>query len=455
LAEQTIGPPPPFDELTPKERVSRLWAISAPIILALSSQNLLNIVDTWIVGQLGSRELAAVAMGASTNWMLSAFFIGVGAGVQAIVARRVGDGELDGAVGALNRALHFTVSLVVPFSFFAAFFSDQIMGWITTADDIDLVGTPYLAARLAGLSFVSANFAFRGYWNGLGLSRLYLRTLVIIHIINVILSYFLVFGAGDFTGWRVFGAGVGSTVAQAVGTIYYCYIASHHGVRTGFLKRSHSVSLRQLMKLGGPFGVQTLLFSVGFFIFFIITDHKGPRELGASQVLVTMSLVSILPGVGMGLGAASFIGQCLGANRPDDARKWGWLATKIAVLICGSIGIVETLTAETWMGWFIPNDPETAALGIPALQVIGMVMLLDAIGIVLSNCLVGAGATKLVLIWSVICQYGLFLPFAYLFAHVLDWSLAWMWVAFGIYRIVFAGVTVILWKGKRWQSIQV
>jgi len=455
LSEISIEPPPPFDDLTPKQRISRLWAISAPIILALSSQNLLNIVDTWIVGQLGSRELAAVAMGATTNWMLSAFFIGMGAGVQAIVARRVGEGQLDGAVGALNRALNFSLTLVVPFSLFATFFSDYIMDWITTADDIDLVGTPYLAARLSGLAFVSANFAFRGYWNGLSLSRLYLRTLVVIHLVNVVLSYLLVFGVGSFEGWDVFGAGMGSTIAQAVGTLYYCHIASRHGVRKGFLQKNHSVSLRQLIRLGGPFGIQTLLFSLGFFIFFIITDHVGPRELGASQVLVTMSLVCILPGVGMGLGVASFVGQCLGANRPKDARKWGWLAMKLAVGICGSIGLVTAATASLWMTWFIPSDPVAAAMGIPALQVVGLVMTLDAVGIVLSNAMVGAGATKLVLIWSVTCQYGVFLPLAYLSAIVLGWSLTWMWVAFAIYRITFSVISVILWRSKHWQSAKV
>ena len=94
-------------------------------------------------------------------------------------------------------------------------------------------------------------------------------------------------------------------------------------------------------------------------------------------------------------------------------------------------------------------------MGIPALQVVGLVMTLDAVGIVLSNAMVGAGATKLVLIWSVTCQYGVFLPLAYLSAIVLGWSLTWMWVAFAIYRITFSVISVILWRSKHWQSAKV
>lgn len=451
MFQTRIEAPAPYDELNPRERIGRVLAISVPIILALSSQNLLNIVDIWIVGQLGALELAAVALGSTTNWMLSAFFIGLGAGVQAIVSRRVGEGRLDDTVAALNRSIYFTLWIVVPFTLFVSAGSEFIMNAITTRPDIEHIGTPYLAARLAGIPFVAANFAFRGYWNGLGLSRLYMKTLVSIHILNIGLSFLLVFGIGSFDGFGVFGAGIGSTIAQAFGTAYYFHLARHHGVPKGFLRPGHSTSLRELLRLGVPFGIQSLLFSVGFLIFFIITDRIGAQELGASEVLVTMALVSILPGVGMGLGAASLVGQSLGAGRPDDARKWGWLAMIMGCVLCGGIGLIESITAPWWMHWFIPTDPEAAALGIPSLRIIGAIMAIDAIGIVLSNSMIGAGATTLVMITSVACQYFLFLPLAYAAGLVLGWGITWMWVAFAIYRFVFSAICMVLWRGKRWQ----
>lgn len=446
---------PALAGLTTRERIGQVLSISMPIILALTSQNLLNLVDTWIVGRLGSLALAAVALSATTNWVLSSFFIGLGSGVQAFVARRTGEGNLAGAVAALNSALLFSCVLVIPIAILTASFSDTLLGLITERPDVELVGTPYLAARLAGLPFLAANFAFRGYWNGLGLSRVYLRTILVIHTANVVISYVLVFGLLGFPELGVFGAGVGSTVSQAIGTLYYCHLARRIGSSDTFLRRRDVAPVRDLLRLGAPAGLQTLLFSTGFLLFFIITDRLGAKELGASQVLVTMALVSILPAVGFGLGGASLVGQALGAGRPRDARTWGWLTVATGCAMIGVIGGVEALTAGWWMHTFIPTDPQAAAMGVPALRVIGGIMVVDAVGVILSNTLIGAGSARAVMVWSVACQYGLFLPLAWTFGRTLGWGLVSLWVAFAIYRVIFAVAMALLWRGNKWQSVEI
>ena len=445
---------PPIASLSPRDRYGHALGIAVPIILALTSQNLLNIVDTWIVGRLGSLALAAVALAATTNWVLSSFFIGLGSGVQAYTARRVGEGDDSGTAAALNRCLRFVLTAVVPMAVVAAVFSDDLLDAISSRDDVVLTGTPYLAIRLAGIPFLAANFAFRGYWNGLSLSKIYLRTILVIHAANVVISYGLVFGAFGFPEWGVFGAGVGSTAAQAVGTAYYFFQARRVGAKGQFL-RGRTSSLRELLRLGAPAGLQTVTFSSAFLIFFAITDRVGAQELGASQVLVTMSLVSILPALGFGLGCASLVGQALGANRPDDARTWGWLAVRMGCVLSGAIGLGEIALAQPLMDFFIPGDPAAAAMGVPALRVIGAVMAVDAVGVILSNALIGAGAPKLVMTWSVATQYGIFLPVAWLMGLHYDMGLVWLWGAFGAYRLMFAGIMAIMWRGKSWQQARV
>lgn len=442
-------------DLPTRERYGQVLSISLPIILALTSQNLLNIVDTWIVGRLGSLALAAVALAGTTNWVLSSFFIGLGSGVQAFASRRLGQGDIRGAVGALNRSLLFIGTAVIPFALLASFAADELLQITTQRDDVLLAGTPYLSIRLAGIPFLAANFAFRGYWNGLSLSKLYLRTILLIHVTNVIVSYVLVFGLLGFPEMGVFGAGVGSTVAQAIGTIYYFYLARRQTSGDQFLKPGASSTLRELLRLGAPAGAQTLLFSTGFLIFFIITDKVGPKELGASQVLVTMALVSILPAVGFGLGGASLVGQALGASRPDDARKWGWLTVQLGCGLVGLIGLTEALAAPWLMETFIPTDPEAAALGIPALRIIGGMMVLDAVGVILSNTLIGAGAAKQVMYWSVATQYGVFLPVAWYAGLHLHVGLVGLWGAFAFYRILFGAAAVFMWRGDAWTRIKV
>ncbi|HIA03183.1 MAG TPA: MATE family efflux transporter [Myxococcales bacterium] len=452
---QNIAVVPIVADLSFRERCSHALGISVPIILALSSQNLLNVVDTWIVGQLGSLELACVALGSTINWVFCAFFIGMGGGVQAMVARRVGEDRADETIGVLNRSLFLILVAVIPLTLFVSIFSEWGLAATTSRDDILLVGDPYLCARLAGIPFVAANFSFRGYWNGLSLSRIYLRTLVFIHVINIGLTYVLVFGFAGIPAMGVFGAGISTTIAQALGTIYYCLQAGHVGPVKGFLKRGYQVSIRSLLRLGTPVGIQSLLFSLGFLIFFTITERLGTQQLGATQVLVTMALISILPGVGFGLGGASLVGQSLGAGRVEDARYWGWLCMAMAAISVGLIGLGEALTAPFWMNTFIATDPMAAQIGITPLRIIGSIMVFDVIGVVLMNTLIGAGATTTVMWWSALTQYGIMLPAAWYAALHTSYGLIGLWSAFAIYRVIFALSMVVIWKGNSWTKAQV
>ena len=440
----------PLSELNKRERGRQLAAFSLPIILALTSQNLLNIIDTWIVGQLGTLRLGAVALAGNVNWVLSSFFIGLGSGVQAYVSRKVGEDDLDGAVGALRRSLVFTVQTVIPFALLCAYLSDFAMTLLTNRGDTEILGTPYLAARLAGLPFLAANFAFRGYWNGLGLARIYLETIIVIHIVNVMWSMILVFGAGPIPPLGVFGAGVGSTIAQAVGTIYYVRLAMSRGPSQRFYNGGRKTALRSLLRLGAPAGLQSMLFSLGFLAFFWITDKLGPEALGASHVLVTFALVSILPSVGIGLGAASLVGQSLGAGRPTDARTWGWLALMAGTAFGLATGLLAIFVAPGLLSMFIGGDPETVALATMPLRIIGLVMIIDASGVVLSNTLIGAGAAKQVMVWSLATQWGVFLPVAWYFGLQAGHGLIALWIGFAIYRLIFGAAMVWAWKGDGW-----
>lgn len=452
---QKIRKVPPLAQLNNIERLQHLSAFSLPIILALSSQNLLNIIDTWIVGQLGTLRLGAVALGGNVNWVLSSFFIGLGSGVQAYVSRKVGEDDIDGAVGAVRRTLVFIAQVVVPFAVVTAIASNEIMSLLTGRGDTEILGAVYLAARLGGLPFLAANFAFRGYWNGLGLARVYLQTIIVIHAVNVVVSMVFVFGLGPIPAMGVFGAGMGSTIAQAIGTIYYLYLAMRNGPSERFRLGGQRTALRGLLKLGAPAGLQSMLFSLGFLMFFWITDKLGPSELGASQVLVTLALVSILPSVGIGLGAASLVGQSLGAGRLADARVWGWLALGAGIAFGLLTGVVAIIFAPELLSWFITNDPHTAALALTPLRLIGGVMIIDATGVVLSNTLIGAGAARQVMLWSVLTQWCVFLPIAWFAGLQAGYGLVALWVGFALYRLVFGGAMVKAWRGSAWQTMAV
>ena len=169
-------------------RLNRIFALSLPIIGGMASQNLLNLVDTAMVGFLGDAALAAVGIAGFVAFTCQALVLGISTGVQTTAARRKGEGRLDRAARSLNSAL-LLVAVIAPLMSLALIqFVEP--GFRVLNDDPDVVeqGIPYLEIRLTAIVFVGMNFAFRGYWNALDLSRLFMSTVIIMHVPNIVLN---------------------------------------------------------------------------------------------------------------------------------------------------------------------------------------------------------------------------------------------------------------------------
>ena len=438
-----------------RERRRRILTLALPIIGGMASQNVLNLVDTAMVGMLGAASLAAVGMGSFANFMAMAFITGLSAGVQAISSRRVGEGRLGDTACSLNAGLLIALAIAVPWSLLLFVYADRLFPFLVDDPEVVAQGVPYLRARLAGMAAVGMNFAFRGFWNGIGQSRRYLQTLVIMHICNVILNWLLIFGHLGFPALGATGAGIGTAISGFVGTAIYIYLALRHARGSGFLRSFlERKTIVSMLRLSVPAGLQSFFFAAGMTAFFWIIGRIGTAELAASNVLVQLLLVVILPGVGFGLATASLVGQALGRGETDDAVRWGWEVSRLAMVIVGAIALVGVVAPDLILGVFL-HEEETIALARLPLQILGASMAVDTLGGVLLNALLGAGASRLVMIVSVGLQWGVFLPVAYFLGPVLGFGLTAVWVAQVGYRVLQTVVFALIWKSRIWIAVDV
>jgi len=437
------------------DRRRRILSLALPIIGGMASQNVLNLVDTAMVGTLGAASLAAVGMGSFANFMAMAFIMGLSAGVQAIAARRVGEGRWDETACSLNAGLLIAVAIAVPWSTALLHFADRLFPFLVDDPEVVALGVPYFRARLAGMVAVGMNFAFRGYWNGIGQSRRYLQTLVIMHVCNVILNWLLIFGHFGLPKLGATGAGIGTAISGFVGTAIYIFLALRHARGSGFLRSLvDRKTIASMLRLSVPAGLQSFFFAAGMTAFFWIIGQIGTAELAASNVLVQLLLVVILPGVGFGMAAASLVGQALGRGESDDAVRWGWDVSRLAMVIVGVIALGGVVAPDLILGLFL-HEQETVALARLPLRILGLSMAVDTLGGVLLNALLGAGASRIVMTVSIGLQWGLFLPAAYYLGPVLGLGLTAVWLAQVGYRALQAVVFALLWRSRIWIGVDV
>lgn len=426
-----------------------------PIIGGMVSQNLLNIVDTAMVGFLGDAALAAVGLGGFVVFMCQALVLGISTGVQSMAARRKGEGRPDRAAATLNTAL-LIVLMLAPFMSLALIqLAESAYPYLNKDPDVIALGVPYIEWRLGAIIFVGMNFAFRGYWNALDMSRVYMNTLIIMHACNIVLNYVLIFGKFGMPAYGVTGAGMASAISMAIGTATYFFLGFRHVAKDGFLRtlatRTEAISL---IRISLPAGLQQLFFAAGLVAMFYIIGRIGTPELAAANVLITVLLFAILPGLALGIACATLVGQALGRNDADDAYQWTWDVAKVTVILLAVLGLPMWVVPDLISSIFI-HEPSTRELARWPMRVMGLTMPIEAISFAFMHGLLGAGDARRVMLVSIGTQWLVFLPLAYLVGPVLGFGLLGVWILQGGSRALNSFLFVEMWRGRKWQHISV
>ena len=438
-----------------RERIRRILAIALPIIGGMVSQNVLNLVDTAMVGVLGNEALAAVGLGGFTNFMCQALLLGVSAGVQATAARRKGEGRHGNTAVALNTGLVLVSATGLLLILIIYPLVGDLFRMLNSDPGVVAHGIPYVEIRVLAMIFVGMNFSFRGYWNAVDLSGLYMRTLIVMHVANIFLNWVFIFGNLGAPALGVYGAGLASSLAVFIGTLYYFWLGLRHAREAGFLKSLPAVgALVSMARLSLPAGIQQLAFAGGFTALYWIIGKVGTIELAAANVLINIFLVAILPSLALGLAGATLVGQALGRGDPEDARRWGWDVLRVGCTLIILLGLPMVFLPDLILSGFI-HDPRTLDVARLPMRFGGATIFLDAGGLILMNTLFGAGDTKRVMIVSVIMQWVVFLPAAYVAGPLLGFGLMTIWVLQTLYRTIQAGIFAAMWRGDGWTGVTV
>lgn len=440
-----------------KHRLNRIASLALPIMGGMVSQNILNLVDTAMVSRLDHSDaaLAAVGYGGFALFLTQAVILGLSTGVQASAARRKGQGRLSETGHFLNAALVIIVLLAPPLSLLLWLVVPYAYPYINGDADVIALGVPYLQVRAAGIIFVAMNFAFRGYWNAIDMTRLYMLTLIAMHALNIFLNYVFIFGHFGAPAMGVQGAALASVLALCFGSAVYFLFGWRYAREYGFLQglppRDDVV---RLIKLSLPSGVQQMFFAAGFLAMFWIIGRVGTAEVAGANVLLNVMLVAFLPGMGLGLAAATLVGQAIGRGDIDDAARWGWDVVKVALIGMGLLGLPMVVCPRLLLESIYTLRPETLELALWPLRLIGISMLFEAVGTILQSALLGAGDSRRVMLVAVVNQWLLFLPLAYLAGPVLGYGLTAIWALQVGYRAFQATVFASFWRRQRWARIE-
>ena len=446
--------------LPDKALTRKVLRISAPAVAGLSSQMVVSVVDTAMVGRLENTTvvLAAMGLGLLAAWAFTSVFSSLATGTQVLVSRRFGEEDHTGAGAVLNNALLLSLLLGLVFGVPGYFLSFDIMNFFSSDHAVAVAGTGYMQWRFIGLLPLLFVVSYRGFFNGIGHTKVFMYSAILINVMNIVFDYLLIFGAFGFPRMGLAGAGCSSTISNVVGTLFFVsatFLPRYRRTYKYFSRLRIAVPVqKQIVRISLPVSFQNILILLGFLVFVAITGKIGTSQQAASQVVITALFMSFLPCFGFGTGAQTLVGQSIGNADLRMAKRYGLEAARLATYFTTMLGAVFIAFPDLVIG-LITTNADVANVARPILRIAGAAQIFYAAGIVLAHALQAAGATVFVMMVEVMTHWVIFLPVSYLLGITAGWGVTGAWLALPLYIVSYSALIYLKYRKGSWLLLQV
>lgn len=437
-------------------RAKRISVIGLPIMGGMVSGVLLGLVDSAMVSTLGNAALGAVGFSSFLSFIYLGIFFGFSIAVQATVSRRKGE-KKEETCGAYLSAALVLIAITAPILSLLLYFAiPYIFPLINSDPEVVAIGIDYIRWLIVQAVFIGFIASNTGFWNGIGLSKIYLPTLLIMHASNVLFNYMFIFGEYGAPKMGAEGAGFATALSSVVGAGMFLYLGLRHGKSYGYLSRRPTVTeIGNIKRLAIPAGLQQVLDTLALTVTYSIVGMVGTKELACYSVLINFINLVGLPAWGLGTAGATLVGQSLGEKKVEEATRWAWDVLKLGMVGMFFLGMPFWIIPESILAIWI-HDPQTRQLAILPTQILGIMITINGIGYMLSTMLNGAGDVKRVTWVNLFSQWGLLVPGAYILGPYLGFGLIGIWCLhqFG-YRAGQAAIFIYYWRQGGWARISI
>jgi putative MATE family efflux protein len=411
-----------------------LWSLAWPAITHMLLLTLMFLASRVMVGQHSATALASLQISGTLTWATYSLFTAFSAGTLAVVARSVGAGDRASAARAARTSMAFALVLglilAVPLrvangALLAALFPSASRAVLADASAYLHIVLPALP-----LAFVEAIAA--AALQGSGDTRTPLVVAAAGNVVNLAASSVLIFGRFGAPALGIRGAAIGNAATMTIEGLLLAAALLSRGSRLPVRAtlregRADREALTRVLRVSGPAFAEKAAYHAGYLGFVGIIGLLGDQAMAANQALVAIEAVCFLSADGFGIAAGAVVAQKLGAGKPGDASRAGWIGAAMATALLTVLGVAFVVAPRLLVGAF-SADPAIVALGSRALLVTALAQPFMAFAMVTAMSLRGAGATRTVLGATLVCAVVVRLTATYLFAIVLHLGLVGVWM---------------------------
>lgn len=399
-----------------------MFVLAVPMVLEMIMESVFAIVDIFFVEKLGAEAVATVGLTESVQTVVFAVGIGLGMGTTAMVARRIGEGDRDGARVVAFQAIVIGVLASLPFLVIGQWVPEKVLQLMGAEQAVIDMGAGYTKVLLTGNIFIIQLFLINAIFRGAGNPILAMRSLWLANAINILLDPCLIFGLGPFPELGVAGAAWATNIGRGCGVLYQVRHlmrgSGHIHLHRDNMRVHWQVAMR-LVRVS-LWGIVQFLIATSSWIFLMrIVARFGSQALAGYTIAIRVVMFTFLPSWGFSNSAATLVGQNLGAEQPERAERAVWLTGNTNAAFMLLVSLAFLLFPATLMGIFTA-DPLVSAHGVSCLRVLAIGYPMYAYGMVLIQSFNGAGDTLRPTVINLVCYWMTEIPLAWTLAVTLN-----------------------------------
>jgi putative MATE family efflux protein len=418
--------------------------LALPALGALAAEPLYVLADTAMVGHLGTRELAALAIAGALIVGAFTLFNFLTYGTTAQVARLHGAGEERAAGRIAAQALWLSAGLGVAVALLLAGLAAPLVDLMGSAGRTAELAVTYLRIGSLGLPCALIALAGQGYLRGVSDLRTPLVIVVVANVANVLLNLLFIYGFG----WGLAGSAWATVVAQAGMAAAFARALLAAPAQS---RRPSATAMRPLLRIGGEIFVRTAALYASFLVAAAVLARVGDDSLGAHQIAFQLFVFLALVLDAIAIAGQVIVGRTLGAGDAEAAYRaarrmieWAVAAGALfALLMLALVGVLPRAFTD---------DPEVVDRAREIWPLFALMQPLNGAVFALDGILIGAGDTRFLMWGMLAASLGVYVPVA-LGSLALGLGIVGVWA--GLVGLILARLATCGWRfrGRRWAVV--
>ena len=444
-------------------------ALALPLMLNSSLQAIISLTDTWFVGHIST---AAIAGMGAVYWIVLLFLMvigGVGLSVQTFVAQAEGSRRRWRASHAAWVAM-WAAMLTLPLFAGLAFLGGSILRPFGLDAEVQRQALAFWQPRMLGAPIGVALWAVLGFFNGIARPRVAVATTALVATVNALLNGLFVLKLGFGIAGSAWATNLSMACGVAFALTLFLRPELRRSYRTHLTWRPDVHTLARQFRLGLPMGLMYASDLFGMALFQLMQVRLSALDGAATQVVVMLTSMAFLPGMGIAMAGTTLVGQAIGAGDPDWARKLGNRIIVLTVGFMGTLGVVLALAGPWILPTFVietdPSAPRMIELGLLLLWIAAGYQLFDGLNLASGFALRGAGDVRVPALLFFVLSWGVWVPLAHSlsFAPGQGWvdflpqfglGAAGGWLAMLVYVVLLGSALFLRWRSGRWRQIKI